>query len=219
MKFIITYLPYIPLGFDEIDEEKIVLNQDIAIMEGKLQNDSLFHKDDAEYKTGSDSCWVYPPTTVYIPYRYGLTEQLSILSQFYLKKGQFDPNFKWKSDTPFQPKVHQFDSIGLTLHVYIYSEELYLFFALLMLMARNKKLKILEYWSTNPLLHSHIFRKSMSQNRFQILLCCFHFCNNNNQIPNDCLFKIEMVLQDLINNFRSARVPFQNLFINENLVL
>lgn len=28
-----------------------------------------------------------------------------------------------------------------------------------------------------------------------------------------------MILQDLINNFRSARVPFQNIFIDENLVL
>ncbi|KAF0719300.1 piggyBac transposable element-derived protein 4-like [Aphis craccivora] len=64
-------------------------------------------------------------------------------------------------------------------------------------MARNKKLKISEYWSTDPLLYFHIFRK----------------------IPNNCLFKIKMVLQDITNNFRSAMVPLQNLFIDENLVL
>lgn len=59
----------------------------------------------------------------------------------------------------------------------------------------------------------------MSRNRFQLLLRYIHFCNNNNQVTNDRLFKIDMVLQDIKNNFRTAMVPFQNLVIDESLVL
>jgi len=59
----------------------------------------------------------------------------------------------------------------------------------------------------------------MSRNRFQLLLRYIHFCNNNNQVTNDRLFKIDMVLQDIKNNFRSAMVPFQNLVIDESRVL
>lgn len=99
------------------------------------------------------------------------------------------------------------------------SEELYLFISVHMLMARNKKLEIADYWSTDPLLYSPIFGKTMSRNRFQLLLRYIHFCNNKNQIKNDRLFKIDMVLQDIKNNFRSAMVPFQNLVIDESLVL
>lgn len=61
------------------------------------------------------------------------------------------------------------------------SDEMYVFIAIHMLMARNKKLEISEYWSNNPLLHSPIFGKSMSRNRFQLLLRYIHFCNNENQ--------------------------------------
>lgn len=59
----------------------------------------------------------------------------------------------------------------------------------------------------------------MSLNRFQLFLHYIYFCNNNNQVQNDRLFKIEMVLKYIKNNFRSLMVPFQNLVIDESLVL
>jgi len=77
------------------------------------------------------------------------------------------------------------------------SEELYLFISVQMLIARSKKMYISKYWSTNPLLYSPIFGKIMSRNRFQIFLCYIHFCNNENQVTDDHLFKIDMVLQDI----------------------
>lgn len=40
------------------------------------------------------------------------------------------------------------------------SEELYLFISVQMIMSKNKKLDISEYWSTDPLLYSPIFGKS-----------------------------------------------------------
>jgi len=57
-------------------------------------------------------------------------------------------------------------------------EELYIFLGVTILMARNKKLQISEYWSTNDLLHQDIFGKYMSRDRYLLLLHCIHFCKN-----------------------------------------
>jgi hypothetical protein len=40
-------------------------------------------------------------------------------------------------------------------------EEMFVFLAITMLMARNKKLKIQDYWSMDPLSHQPIFGKYM----------------------------------------------------------
>lgn len=99
------------------------------------------------------------------------------------------------------------------------ADEMYVFIAITMLMTRNKKLEIAEYWSTDPYLHSPIFGQLMSRNRYQILLRFIHFCNNENQIPNDSLFKIDMVFQSIRKNFKDILVPFKNLVIDESLML
>ncbi|XP_060862212.1 piggyBac transposable element-derived protein 4-like [Metopolophium dirhodum] len=99
------------------------------------------------------------------------------------------------------------------------SEEMYLFIAINMLMARNKKLELQEYWSTDPLLYTPIFGQIMSRNRYQILLRYIHFTNNEHQAANDRLYKIKMVLNEVKKNFRDAMVPFQSLVIDESLLL
>lgn len=48
--------------------------------------------------------------------------------------------------------------------------ELYCFIAVCLLMSRNKKLSIDEYWSKNELLRSDIFCKIMSRDRYKQLL-------------------------------------------------
>ncbi|XP_025195976.1 piggyBac transposable element-derived protein 4-like, partial [Melanaphis sacchari] len=257
-------------GFD--DEEEIASNQDIGSVQGDVHKYTVFQQNDAEYKTMSDTEKEIvqsdneEETEVSFP-----THQPKVLVPQKINKDMFTPNFKWKSGTPFQPKVHQFCSaksgiqkefelnsnstildffealvtpfllgkVAYETNEYFRqniesnnvmssrdtswydttSEELYLYISIQMLMVRNKKLEIADYWSTDPLLNSPIFGKTMSRNRFQLLLRYIHFCNNNNQIKNDCLFKIDMVLQDIKNNFRSAMVPFQNLVIDESLVL
>lgn len=61
-------------------------------------------------------------------------------------------------------------------------EELYIFLGVTILMARNKKLQICEYWSTNDLLRQDIFGKCMSRDRYLLILRCIHFCDNTQQI-------------------------------------
>jgi len=99
------------------------------------------------------------------------------------------------------------------------SEEMYLFTAINMLMARNKKLELREYWSTDSLLYTPIFGQIMSRNRYQILLRYLHFTNNDQKVAGDRLYKIQMVLTEVKKNFRDAMVPFQNLVIDESLLL
>jgi len=258
---------YFTVGFDESDEEEIASKQDIGTAQGDVHKYTVFHQNDAEYKIMSDTEQTDTEEETEVSNR--LLQPKVIVSQKN-NKGLFTPNFKWKSGTPFQPKVHQFcpsksgiqkefelnsnstildffealvtpfllGKVAYETNEYYRqnteshnmscrnaswyattSEELYLFISVQMLMARNKKLDISEYWSTDPLLYSPIFGKIMSRNRFQLLLRYIHFCNNKNQVTNDRLFKIDMVLQDIKNNFRSAMVPFQNLVIDESLVL
>jgi len=250
---------YFIVGFDESDEEEIPSKQDIGTVQDDVHKYTVFHQNDAEYKTMSDTeqpdtdeetiqsdteeetvqSDTEEETEVSIP-----THQPKVIVPQKINKGLFTPNFKWKSGTPFQPKIHQFcpsksgiqkefelssnSSIldffealvtpfllgkvayetneyyrqNIESHIIscrdaswydTTSEELYLFIAVQMLMARNKKLNISDYWSTDPLLYSPIFGKIMSRNRFQLLLRYIHFCNNTNQVTNDRLFKIDMV--------------------------
>jgi len=46
-----------------------------------------------------------------------------------------------------------------------------------------------------------------------------HFCNNENQKSGDRLFKLDVVLDEIRANFKAGMVPFQNLVIDESLVL
>lgn len=59
--------------------------------------------------------------------------------------------------------------------------EMYTFLATTILMSRNKKLDMKDYWSTDPLLSSPIFRQIISRNRYLLLHQMLHFCNNENQ--------------------------------------
>lgn len=97
--------------------------------------------------------------------------------------------------------------------------ELYGFLATSMLMARIKKLELNEYWTTDPLLATPIFNKIMSRDRYLLLLRMLHFCCNDNQISGDRLFKLDVVLNEIRANFNAGMVPFQNLVIDESLVL
>ena len=78
---------------------------------------------------------------------------------------------------------------------------------------------IRDSWSTDSLLHTPVFNKYMSRDRFQILLKCLHFCCNSHQPSGDRLFKLQMVLDELRNNFKSAFRPYQNVCIDESLLL
>uniref|UniRef100_A0A2H8TWM1 PiggyBac transposable element-derived protein 4 n=1 Tax=Melanaphis sacchari TaxID=742174 RepID=A0A2H8TWM1_9HEMI len=96
---------------------------------------------------------------------------------------------------------------------------MFTFLATTILMSRNKKLDIKDYWSTDPLLSSPIFRQITSRNKYLLLLQMLHFCNNDNQEKRNRLFKLDIILDEIHTNFKAGMVPFQNIVIDESLVL
>jgi hypothetical protein len=95
--------------------------------------------------------------------------------------------------------------------------EMYTFLAVYMLMVRNQKVSVSEYWSTDRLLCSPIFHEIISKNRFDLLMSMLHFCNSERQPEGDKLFKIAKVSSIIRQKFREAFLPFRNLRIGERL--
>ncbi len=99
-------------------------------------------------------------------------------------------------------------------------EEMKIFLGLILWMGLNRRGTIEKYWSDDPLFISAITQKgrTMSRNRFQILLNCFHFTNNELVDKNDRLNKIQPLIDALKNNYQKVYVPAEDFVIDETLV-
>ncbi|KAJ8953501.1 hypothetical protein NQ318_023623 [Aromia moschata] len=97
--------------------------------------------------------------------------------------------------------------------------EFFIFIALSMLMTRSKKLDVKEYWSLDPLLHTPVFGKYMSRDRYLQILKNLHFANNEEADPNNRLYKVKNILERVKQRFQSQFYPFQNLVIDESMIL
>ena len=60
--------------------------------------------------------------------------------------------------------------------------------------------------------------ENMSRNRFQLLLFCLHFSNNEESLPSNRLAKIATVLDLMNENFQSLYKPGEEVVINETLI-
>ncbi|KAJ8929030.1 hypothetical protein NQ314_018341 [Rhamnusium bicolor] len=98
-------------------------------------------------------------------------------------------------------------------------DEFFVFISITMLMTRNKKLDTKEYWSKDPLLNSPIFSKTISRDRYLQILRNLHFMNNEEFSSNDRLSKLGEVLRKIKDRFQSKFYPFQNLVIDESMIL
>ena len=92
------------------------------------------------------------------------------------------------------------------------------FFALIILMALNKKSKITSYWSTNPDYHQPIFGNTLSRNQFLRILSCLHLVDNSTRTPaSPRLFKLGTVYQAILARFKAVYAPLRNISIDETL--
>ncbi|XP_046142146.1 piggyBac transposable element-derived protein 4-like [Osmia bicornis bicornis] len=96
--------------------------------------------------------------------------------------------------------------------------EMYQFLCVTMLMPRMKKLSLREYWSTDEMLKTNIFRQIMARDRYMLLLQMLHF-NDNNITNDDPLTKIRPVVDKLKISFSQSFTPYENLCIDESLLL
>ena len=98
---------------------------------------------------------------------------------------------------------------------------MYIFLATTMLMTINSKPRIKYYWSTYKLLSISIFAKIFTRNRYLSILKYLHFSNNEEieQIEQNWLRKVTKVIEMLKAKFTCALTSFQNLCIDESLIL
>lgn len=97
--------------------------------------------------------------------------------------------------------------------------ELFIFISLTLLMPHVKKTDIKNYWSKDSLIRTPIFGEKMSRDRYLAILRYLHFSNNAEGDPNDRMRKLGVVLNTIKSQFQSQFYPFENLVIDESMIL
>ncbi|XP_053457867.1 zinc finger protein with KRAB and SCAN domains 8 isoform X2 [Nycticebus coucang] len=97
------------------------------------------------------------------------------------------------------------------------SQEMERFLGVLLWMGLSKKPRLPHYWSKN-ILYDNSVKKLISRNRFEMLLRMWHFSNNEECPPGDRLFKIQPLLDRLLERFQIAIVPDKEICIEETVV-
>lgn len=92
------------------------------------------------------------------------------------------------------------------------------FFAIIIAMGIVEEPKLNFYWSKDSLFHNEFISKIMSRDRFLIILKCWHFVNNLEDVGEDKLFKLRPVLDNVIRNFQQYIIPGKNTIIDESMV-
>lgn len=105
----------------------------------------------------------------------------------------------------------------------ITSDEMEQFIGLIILMGLTDKPYLEKYWSTDSLISTPIFSKTMPRDRFLNILTCFHLNNNENQVARgadgyDPLFKVKPLYDVTRQNFLRVYTPEQHLSLDEGMV-
>ena len=96
---------------------------------------------------------------------------------------------------------------------------MYIFFATTILMGLNHKNSIKDYWSTDKLMTTPIFGELFTRNRCLSILRYLHFADNNTEEEEGKLRKIQPIVEDLKKKFEKAIIPWENLCIDESLMV
>ena len=128
----------------------------------------------------------------------------------------------FRTTTIMQTISDEFNRIGLERHgddrEKLSDKDMWRVFALIILMALNKKSKITSYWSTNPDYHQPIFGNTLSRNQFLRILSCLHLVDNSTRTPaSPRLFKLGTVYQAILARFKAVYAPLRTLSIDETL--
>lgn len=103
------------------------------------------------------------------------------------------------------------------------SDEIRIFFSVILLQSIIKKPSYQMYWTKHPLLVTPIFRQLLSYKRFLILKKCLHFSDNSRydpaSHPQPKLNKIWPILEHLNNKFKILCTPERDVTIDESLML
>ena len=103
------------------------------------------------------------------------------------------------------------------------ANEIKQFLGLTLNMGIVEKPSIRSYWSTDSLIETPIFHKTMSRDRYLNLLTFFHITDNEQAVPRghddyNPLFKVHSFKQTLQRRFRTIYTPEQHIAIDEGMV-
>lgn len=99
-------------------------------------------------------------------------------------------------------------------------KEMYCFFAINLLMSQVKKPCLNGYWSQEWLRLTPAFAQQMPRDRYLLLLRLLHFTDNASPpVYEDPLRKIRNIVDHLKKTFRENLIPYQNIRIDESLML
>ncbi|XP_028044838.1 piggyBac transposable element-derived protein 4-like [Monomorium pharaonis] len=121
----------------------------------------------------------------------------------------------YHTQNPEIPSSHMKDWYPFT------KDEFEKFLGLSILMGHVRKGDLKDYWSTDSLLYTPIFRQIMSRDRYLKILRHLHFQDNedDSEIVNHPLRKIKPVIDHLQSKFSAALIPGKNLCIDKSLLL
>ena len=93
------------------------------------------------------------------------------------------------------------------------------FLGLLCYMGIVKMPSIDSYWRTSAMFRNCVAPQTMTRNRFQLLLRMWHFSNNEDAPENERTFKIKEFMQLVLSKFIAAKIPDENIVIDESMIL
>jgi len=96
-------------------------------------------------------------------------------------------------------------------------DEFWAFLGLNLLMGVIKKPPLKSYWSTNSILSTPVFNKTMSRNRFEEILRTLHLADNRFPSRDDRFWKFRNFYPRLIEEFQNSINPGK-LSVDETLV-
>lgn len=111
----------------------------------------------------------------------------------------------------------------------VQKKEMMRFLTLCLMMGIVFKPRIREYWSTDSLIETPLFSKTMSRNRFQAILRFLHL-NNQDEFPPrknddgsdnnnyDALYKIRPFHDSFLHNCKATYTPHVNVAIDETMI-
>lgn len=98
-------------------------------------------------------------------------------------------------------------------------QEMLKFLGIVIWMGLDQKPRLKDYWSTNFIYKTSIHTVTrMSRCRFEALLSCLHFSDNEACPEGNRLFKLESLLNICNKNFQAALTPGQYVCIDESMV-
>lgn len=134
-----------------------------------------------------------------------------VVSFLVTETNRYCENVKSTQQLPPHSRLHKWREVNV--------EEMYIFLALTILMARVKKSKISQYWTTRRSMQTPFFGEVMPRDRYLSILSMLHFSNDANKISGDRLYKIREFAESICSKFKKYFYPTQNLAIDESLVL